>query len=138
MIRNNRPGLGKAPKLRFQAGSFVQDKRTKEILCIRVIYRTKDDPTVWKFVLEYREDLKPHGTHNHLDALIVANCEGADSSVVIKELLRTGMEWHEQYPNMLMNSCVHVTNKTLLNYYKVISSGEVVEGERQKMLKGEQ
>ena len=142
-LNTRKTGVGKPPKLRFQAGSFVRNKKTGELFCIRVTFRTIDEPTFWKFVLEERDNTDPHvaqpGDRGKMDTLLVLHeaVVGKDDptrSVTITEPLRSSMEWHEE--DLLMNSSLAVSNQTLLNDYEVVSSGETLLGEGKQQLNG--
>jgi len=127
-MRTNRPGIGKPPKLRFQAGSFVRNKASGELFCVRIIYRDSGNPTEWLFVLEEREGLEPSGKTRELDRLLIAHeaAKGEDvtRSVVLWEPQRQSPFLNPEL-NLLMNSSVTVSNKQMLNEYEVVSSGEV-------------
>jgi len=117
----------KAAKLRIKPGSFVKEKRTGDIYCIRYCYRVQTDPHNWFFYLEERTDLKSPSTT--LSILLTGQVE---SSIVCdyfayKNHHEAREKVEKQFPGGLyrFGNSIVVENKKLLNNYELISSGEV-------------
>jgi len=114
----------KPPKLRFKPGMMVRSKNTKQLYCIRVIFRLMDNPHEWRLYLEERNDLgKPSTATSALCEAIAG--EGMNACLLHYDCVR---DVHD-VPGV--SNLYHygdgrvVTNKTMLNEMEVVSSGQI-------------
>lgn len=112
----------KPPKLRFKPGQFFRNK--DQLYCCLLAFRTVDDPSTWKFILEERHDLSNPST------VWSTICEtmGKYKSVANRVHYPPIKDSYSAY-ELIINDYAHgdrevVTNKTLMTY-ELVSSGEV-------------
>lgn len=116
----------KAPRMRFQTGSFIRNNKTKELFCITLAYRLISEPSVWQYELESRKDLSNPETPLSIACKDVAGSPSTDR--VIFKPIRHSLD--DTYINRTRNDyrfgdSITATTKELLNGYTVISSGEI-------------
>jgi len=115
---------GKPPKLRFQPGSFV---RYKGQLCeVIYAYRLQENPHEWRYSLEERTELSSR-PKDAIGQLAVALGCGATTPRVAYHVFRDYMQASQYFADIPMNgNRSDVSNKSLLQFGEVISSGEVI------------
>lgn len=119
---------GKPPKLRFQPGMFVQlDGQLYEIL---YVYRTRSAPQEWIYCLEEREQLSS-APRDAIGALVAAMGCGSRTPRIVYELFTDGYDAMVYFADIPANADrTSVSNKTLLQRGRVVSSGEVLKKEQ--------
>ena len=124
-IMGRTKGASKPPKLRFRPGEFVREKKTGQLFCIIFAYRLVDEPSIWRFKLEEREDLGDPSTFLSL------YCAEMAGEIPMNERIK----WQPVYLGDVMQidprDYCHgdretATTKRLLNDFEVVSSGEVL------------
>jgi len=124
-LSGNMGPVDKPPKLRFKPGSFVRDKKTKQLYCIRVAFRLREDPHVWYFELEERDDSEAPQIKSELAEIIQQQIAKPilDACVVLPIPLHNSMDVarHELCRDMYhYGNSKMVNNKSMLNDYEVI------------------
>lgn len=117
----------KAAKLRIKPGSFLKEKKTGDIYCIRYCYRLQTDPHNWFFYLEERTNLKSPSTT--LSVLLTGKIE-SDSITdyfAYKNHGEAREKVEKQFPGGMyrFGNATLTDTKGILNNYELISSGEV-------------
>jgi hypothetical protein len=121
----NKHSRTKPPKCRFKPGQFVRCNTTGELYCIRIIYRTIDDPHNWKFYLEERKDLaSPHTPISRLVERLAG--EEMNQCIIHYSPVRN----YDEIPGVKNfyhygDSISGMPNQKLLNSFTLISSGEL-------------
>jgi hypothetical protein len=61
-VYDSMPRNRRAPKLRFKPGELYRERKTGVLHCVIFLYTSKDDPTVWRALLEERKNLSAPDT----------------------------------------------------------------------------
>lgn len=111
----------KPPKLKFKPGTFLENKKG-ELFEILYCYRVRDKPHEWLFCLEDRSGLiNPKTPLSTLCSMLSPETRGR----IEYRLFRSSMDASSEIGSNIYahGDRVCVSNKTLLNDYKVVSSG---------------
>lgn len=130
-------GETKPPKLRFSPGQFFrQIKKIRDgyevgqLYCLMWVYRLEENPSVWLHVLEERKNLKNPGTPLSImcDAVMASRGESQRpmSDRVMWQPLFHGWDLPDQN-DYLHGSRILMNTKEMLNYFELVSDGEVVD-----------
>lgn len=125
----SRQATDKPPKLRFRPGIIVREKGSLQLYCVRVVYRLKENPHEWIYVLEYRSHVgNPSTELSTLCGDLSGDPKGMDACVVLWQPLYSSLDYssHDLCRNMYhYGDSKAVTNKEMLNNYEVVSSGVI-------------
>lgn len=118
---------GKAPKVRFKTGQFV--KRGDEIWEVIYAYRLKTNPHEWIYCLEERKQIgKSLSDDDKLGHMFNALGCGEGTPRIVFDIFKSSMDAHRFFADIPANGDREdVPNKKMLNEFKIISSGEILD-----------
>ncbi len=120
---------GKAPRLRFQPGSFI--RYGGKLWEIMFAYRLATNPAEWLYCCEQRQELVSGEPSSVFPGLTEALGAGATTPLVVREIFHDTMQMHEFFADIPTGrDRVAFTNKQLMQGAQLVSSGEVLEPER--------
>jgi hypothetical protein len=129
-IMGRTKGATKPPKLRFRPGQFFRLKRSRgpgyevgQLYCCVWIYRTVEEPNIWKFVLEERKGLSSPST------TLSTMCAAVAGEVPFEERIKWQPIYRHEAMDLDPRDYCHgdrtlALTKDLLNDYDLVSDGE--------------
>lgn len=123
-------------KIRFEIGNFVRKNkfdmhgfRTGDLFCIVCIYRLRESPNIWRYVLESRKDMNnPRTPMSQAIEMMTLGRSGDWSNRIRHEPLQRGLDaWDSMW--YAYGDHFHVTTQDLLNGFKIVSSGDILTGD---------
>ena len=127
-------------KIRFQPGDLVRKKKGNmrwpepgTLLCVIAVYRTKDSPNIWNYLLEERKELGSPETP--LSQIIERLTDGASENfsdrIFHEPVWSVGdIPSHNWYAH---GDQYTATTKEMLNEFQLVSSGEIIEQQDRKV-----
>jgi hypothetical protein len=112
----------KAAKLRIKPGSFVKEKRTGDIYCIRYCYRLQTDPHNWFFYLEERTNLKSPSTT--LSVLLTGKIES--DSITDYFAYKNHHEAQERVEKQFLGGMYRFGNSIIMENKKLLNNSRLL------------
>lgn len=119
---------GKAPKLRFEPGSFIRYKRV--LYQIVYAFRTAANPSEWLYSCEERTSLVSSEPSELFPGLTEALGAGETTPRVVREVFHNEQQAQTFFSDIpIGRNRVTLSNKKLLQGAQVVSSGELLDAE---------
>lgn len=117
----------KAPPLRFRPGNFVRRRKHEQLYCVVRVHRLISNPSEWLYLLEERDTLKNPSTPLSIACEKISGKSFSRAGKIIWEAI----DKHDdrirfmQLDDYGFGDRIIETNKTMMQQYELVSSGEI-------------